>query len=129
VDTVGRDNVAVTPTGAAFLLPSVRRGILPDILHALMAARAVTRASLRAAQDQLQSLVQGDSSVSSSAGGAPTHTDNAPSDRSIDTATLMAQIAVLDGRQKALKLAANALYGFTGTHACLRWIVTCIAYT
>jgi hypothetical protein len=36
---VGRENCTVTPTGAAFVKPALRSGILPDILAALMTAR------------------------------------------------------------------------------------------
>ena len=55
----------------------MRKGILPEILAALMSARAATR-------EALKGVVH-------------------PGAR-----------AVLDSRQKALKLTANALYGFTG---------------
>lgn len=36
----------------------------------------------------------------------------------LKTATDKSERAVLDGRQKALKLTANALYGFTGAQVC-----------
>ena len=39
IATVGRDNIPRTPTGAAFVKPSVLGGVLPDILAALMTAR------------------------------------------------------------------------------------------
>ena len=63
--------------GHCFVKPSVRRGIMPAILGALIEARTATRAELKEATD--------------------------PARRS-----------VLDSRQKALKITANALYGFTG---------------
>ncbi|KIZ06809.1 hypothetical protein MNEG_1145 [Monoraphidium neglectum] len=91
---VGRENCTVTPTGAAFVKPALRSGILPDILAALMTARASTRAQLKGEKD--------------------------PSQR-----------AVLEGRQKALKLTANALYGFTGAQAsplqCVPLADSCLA--
>jgi DNA polymerase delta subunit 1 len=61
----------------ARVLPQVRKGILPEILAALMTARAATRQALKGVVE--------------------------PGAR-----------AVLESRQKALKLTANALYGFTG---------------
>ena len=64
-------------TGDAFVKPSVRKGILPEILAALIEARSHTRKLLKDIEE--------------------------PSQR-----------AVLESRQKALKLTANALYGFTG---------------
>ena len=64
-------------TGDTFVKGSVRQGLLPRILAALISARAATRAQLKDTED--------------------------PATR-----------AVLDSRQKVLKLAANALYGFTG---------------
>ena len=64
-------------SGATFVKPSVRAGVLPSILAALLTARAATRAELKQTADP-------------------------------------AMHAVLDSRQKALKLTANALYGFTG---------------
>ena len=65
------------PAGDAFVKPGVRKGILPDILAALIEARSQTRRVLKDMSE--------------------------PSKR-----------AILESRQKALKLTANALYGFTG---------------
>ena len=67
--------------GAKFVKSTVRTGVLPGILAALMNARNATRASLKALE----------------AGDVGTR-------------------AVLDSRQKALKLVAKALYGFTGRY-------------
>ncbi|GIL72478.1 hypothetical protein Vretifemale_2820 [Volvox reticuliferus] len=96
VDAVGRERCGFTPTGHAFVKPVVRQGILPTILAALMAARATTRAKLKA--------VKYDAAAS----------------------------AVLDSRQRALKITANALYGFTGAAAsplqCLPLADSCLAY-
>jgi len=83
-DDVGRfskEDIFVSPqTGAAFVKSRIRSGVLPDILAALMNARAATREQFK-------------------------HT------------TDTAMRAVLDGRQRALKITANALYGFTGAGA------------
>eukprot|EP00887_Chlorella_sp_A99_P005178 scaffold1.g5178.t1 len=80
--------------GAAFVRPTVREGILPSILAALMAARAMTREQLKGEAD--------------------------PAAR-----------AVLDCRQKALKVTANALYGFNGAGAsplqCVPLADSCLA--
>lgn len=65
--------------GAKFVKGSMRPGVLPSILAALISARGTTRAALKVLQ--------------------------------ADNVTMR---AVLDSRQKALKLIANALYGFTG---------------
>jgi DNA polymerase delta subunit 1 len=46
---VAPEQVTLTPTGAAFLKPGVRQGVLPQILAALMTARATTRAALKQA--------------------------------------------------------------------------------
>eukprot|EP00879_Flechtneria_rotunda_P007699 GHRR01008072.1.p1 GENE.GHRR01008072.1~~GHRR01008072.1.p1 ORF type:complete len:781 (+),score=286.21 GHRR01008072.1:379-2721(+) len=99
VTSIGADHLTITPTGAAFLKPSIRPGILPHILSALMSARASTRAALKVVQNQLK---QQQGASAGTIGSAQ---------------QLAARIAVLDGRQKVLKLAANALYGFTGAQA------------
>lgn len=66
--------------GDSFVKPHIQAGILPNVLAALLQARAATRLLLKQQHD--------------------------PGRR-----------AVLDSRQKAIKLVANALYGFTGAGA------------
>ncbi|KAF8067421.1 POLD1 [Scenedesmus sp. PABB004] len=103
------DEVTVAPTGAAFVKPSTSPGVLPSILSALVGARATTRAALKAAQQQLAAARERER------GGGPAP---APGGGGGATAAqLVARAAVLDGRQKALKTTANALYGFTGAGA------------
>lgn len=96
VAAIGRDQLTITPTGAAFLKPGTRAGILPAILGALMSARAATRATLKGVQQQQKQLA---AASGSQPGGAAVELSH----------LLAARVAVLDGRQKALKLTANAL--------------------
>ncbi|XP_055528317.1 DNA polymerase delta catalytic subunit [Wyeomyia smithii] len=71
------DQITRTPANNMFVKSSVRKGILPEILESLLAARKRAKADLKVETD--------------------------PFKRS-----------VLDGRQLALKISANSVYGFTG---------------
>ncbi|CAD0196694.1 unnamed protein product [Chrysodeixis includens] len=71
------DDITTTPTKNVFVKASVRKGLLPEILESLLAARKKAKADLKNEKD--------------------------PFKRS-----------VLDGRQLALKISANSVYGFTG---------------
>ncbi|KAM8794769.1 DNA polymerase delta catalytic subunit [Eudromia elegans] len=77
---LGPGDVTRSPTGDVFVTAAVRRGLLPEVLEGLLAARARTRQELEREPDPL--LRQ-----------------------------------VLDGRQRALKVSANSVYGFTGAQA------------
>eukprot|EP00850_Spirogloea_muscicola_P000852 SM000003S11097 [mRNA] locus=s3:857343:865257:- [translate_table: standard] len=70
-------SVTRTPAGDMFVKADVEKGILPEILEELLAARKVAKNDLKAATDPFEK-------------------------------------AVLDGRQLALKISANSVYGFTG---------------
>ncbi|XP_057374077.1 DNA polymerase delta catalytic subunit-like [Daphnia carinata] len=71
------DEYIKTPAGFYFVKASVRKGLLPDILEALLAARKKAKKDLAVETDPLRQKV-------------------------------------LDGRQLALKISANSVYGFTG---------------
>ncbi|XP_047334461.1 DNA polymerase delta catalytic subunit [Impatiens glandulifera] len=71
------ESVNRTPSGETFVKQSLQKGILPEILEELLAARKRAKADLKEAKDP--------------------HVK-----------------AVLDGRQLALKISANSVYGFTG---------------
>lgn len=79
-----------SPTGDVFVPSKVRRGILPDILVALLNARKAVKIQMQEARD--------------------------PFVRS-----------VLNGRQLALKISANATYGFTGTSGSGGGMLPCVA--
>ncbi|CAM8917107.1 unnamed protein product [Rhodiola kirilowii] len=66
-----------TPSGDTFVKATLQKGILPEILEELLAARKRAKTDLKEAEDPLVK-------------------------------------AVLDGRQLALKISANSVYGFTG---------------
>ncbi|TVU01031.1 hypothetical protein EJB05_53512 [Eragrostis curvula] len=66
-----------TPSGDIFVKPELQKGILPEILEELLAARKRAKADLKEEKDPFEK-------------------------------------AVLDGRQLALKISANSVYGFTG---------------
>ncbi|KAH8741198.1 DNA polymerase delta catalytic subunit [Cryptosporidium ryanae] len=67
-----------SPTGHSFVNPSVRKGILPQIVEELISARK------KAKKDMLET-------------------------------TDPILLSILDGRQLALKISANSVYGYTGT--------------
>ncbi|KAJ4831435.1 DNA polymerase delta catalytic subunit [Turnera subulata] len=69
--------VTKTPSGDTFVKSNLQKGILPEILEELLAARKRAKADLKEAKDPFEK-------------------------------------AVLDGRQLALKISANSVYGFTG---------------
>lgn len=71
------EDVTITPSKNMFVKASIRKGLLPEILESLLAARKKAKADLKDEKD--------------------------PFKRS-----------VLDGRQLALKISANSVYGFTG---------------
>ena len=71
------DETEVSPCGNTFVRASVQKGLLPEVLEELLAARKRAKADLKKATDPFQR-------------------------------------AVLDGRQLALKVSANSVYGFTG---------------
>ncbi|KAJ0180423.1 hypothetical protein K1T71_003827 [Dendrolimus kikuchii] len=74
---LSNEDITVTPTNNMFVKANVRKGLLPEILESLLAARKKAKAELKDEKD--------------------------PFKRS-----------VLDGRQLALKISANSVYGFTG---------------
>lgn len=74
---IKQDDISKSPTGAAFVKKSLKKGILTKILEELLAARKQAKKDLKAAEDPFLK-------------------------------------SVLNGRQLALKISANAVYGFTG---------------
>merc|ERR1712012_1205785 len=71
------DQYIKTPSNNCFVKSSLRRGLLPEILSDLLAARKKAKADLKKETDPFKK-------------------------------------GVLDGRQLALKISANSVYGFTG---------------
>lgn len=74
---VSKEDMTETPLNAHFVKSTVRKGLLPEILESLLAARKKAKADLKKETDPLTR-------------------------------------SVLDGRQLALKISANSVYGFTG---------------
>jgi len=74
---IQEDQITTTPSNSSFIKSSVRKGILPEILEHLLAARKKAKTELKQETDPLKQKV-------------------------------------LDGRQYALKVSANSVYGFTG---------------
>lgn len=74
---IEEDQITATPSNSLFIKSTVRKGILPEILENLLAARKKAKTELKQETDPLKQKV-------------------------------------LDGRQYALKVSANSVYGFTG---------------
>jgi len=71
------DDCTTTPTNNYFVKSHIQKGILPEILEELLAARKIAKKDMKSATDPFKK-------------------------------------AVLNGRQLALKISANSVYGFTG---------------
>jgi DNA polymerase delta subunit 1 len=84
-----------SPTGHVFVKSTTKKGILPQILDELLAARKRAKKDMAAATDPMEKAVQ-------------------------------------NGRQLALKISANSVYGFTGANVgqlpCLPIAATVTAY-
>jgi len=76
-DKLKEDEYIKTPSGNYFVKASVRKGLLPEILEHLLAARKKAKQDMAVEKDPMRQKV-------------------------------------LDGRQLALKISANSVYGFTG---------------
>ena len=76
-DNYSPDDYTHTPCGSYFVKSSLRKGLLPEILENLLAARKRAKLQMKEETDPFR-------------------------------------IKVLDGRQLALKISANSVYGFTG---------------
>nr|BAJ78732.1 DNA polymerase delta catalytic subunit [Metriocampa sp. 44] len=75
--TLGAEDFVRTPSGNLFVKSTLRKGLLPEILENLLAARKKAKEELKNEKDPFR-------------------------------------CKVLDGRQLALKISANSVYGFTG---------------
>ena len=74
---LSKDSYLVSPSGHCFVKSEVKKGILPQILDEILAARKRAKKDMAAATDPMEKAVQ-------------------------------------NGRQLALKVSANSVYGFTG---------------
>ena len=96
------DAYAKSPTGDCFVKSATHKGILPQILEELLAARKKAKADMKA--------------------------EKAKPKEEFDAL----KYAVYDGRQLALKISANSVYGFTGAQVgqlpCLEISSTVTAY-
>lgn len=79
VDRLSAEQYEKSPTGHVFVKATTRKGILPQILDELLAARKRAKKDMAAATDPYEKAVQ-------------------------------------NGRQLALKVSANSVYGFTGAN-------------
>ena len=79
VDKLNPDSYEKSPSGHVFVKATTRKGILPQILDELLAARKRAKKDMAAATDPNEKAVQ-------------------------------------NGRQLALKISANSVYGFTGAN-------------
>ena len=85
------DDYTVTPNGFYFVKEHVRRGILPTILRSLLAARKQAKTDMASAKETARLAVD-----------------------QLERASWEFRAMVQDGRQLALKVSANSVYGFTG---------------
>ena len=74
---LSEDQYAISPSEDCFVTAETKRGILPQILDEILAARKQAKKDMKAAKDPMEKAVQ-------------------------------------NGRQLALKVSANSVYGFTG---------------
>ena len=90
-----------------FVKETVRKGLLPEILESLLSARKKAKADLKKETDPFKKQVI---QISSSFHAFSQNYTPNPDILHI----LYFSMKVLDGRQLALKISANSVYGFTG---------------
>lgn len=108
-----------TPSGFYFVRAHVRKGVLPAVLESLLAARSCAKKEKAAAEKeaaevdaQLEKL-----RLELEARSAWNRVDDDDAERRalvIKSLKLWNKVKALEGRQLALKLSANSVYGFTG---------------
>ena len=93
-----------------FVKETVRKGLLPEILESLLSARKKAKADLKKETDPFKKQVI---QISSSFHAFSQNYIELTSNPDI-LHILYFSMKVLDGRQLALKISANSVYGFTG---------------
>ena len=88
---LGPDDYTVSPNGHCFVKAHVRKGILPTILESLLGARKLAKRDMASAKEMAELAAD-----------------------QLERASWEFRAMVQDGRQLALKVSANSVYGFTG---------------
>lgn len=102
-------DVTKTPNGFYFVKQHIQKGILPSILESLLSARRQAKVEMAQMEAKALELEDGGGESVESAGmggGVGSRMERAREYRFRE--------AVLNGRQLALKVSANSVYGFTG---------------
>ena len=105
VPKMNPEDIFTAPSGHSFVRAHVKEGILPRIWHKLLAARKVAKGDMfKCAEDAEKCRVNNDENGRKIA---------------------LFNEGVQDARQRAIKLVANAMYGFTGVSLNIGGMLTC----
>lgn len=103
--TMDPSDYGITPANSYFVKSSIRKGLLCVVLENLLSARKKVKGELEAAKKSIAEL-----SAKISA------TEDVVERKALETQRIEQEflVDVLDGRQLAIKISANSVYGFTG---------------